>query len=178
MFYFYHFILGFCLCGCGYEIPIRNKKGLLSRFKNGHAARLVKGDKNHKWKNGFQKDHGYLAIYRPNHIHATTKGIIKLHRYLYEKYYNCCLLRYTEIHHINGNTLDNRKSNLQPLYKNQHLSISKSKDHSNTVCLLCGVETTYIRKNNNRPSWHKYKNGYICSKCSGKFYREKYKNNV
>lgn len=131
-----------------------------------------KGDKHPNYKGGMRKDHGYLAIYRPDHPNCTTRGLIKLHRYLYEKYYNCCLLKYTEIHHINDNRLDNRKENLKPLYKGQHSRITNTKDVKRN-CLMCNIDRSVDYKG--RKNWMEYDNGYICYNCYMRLYRKKQK---
>lgn len=166
------FILGFCLCGCNTEINIRNKLGLLARFVKGHNSRLIKGKNRYNWKNGICKDHKYLSVLKPDHHKATSRGRVLQHRLVYEEYYNCCLLFYTEIHHINGDTKDNRIENLQPLYKSQHIKLEKTKSF-NRNCLLCGINESRDYKNNNH--WNKYKNGYICQRCYLRLYRQKRK---
>lgn len=130
--------------------------------------RYQKGDKHPYWKGGLQNDHGYLAIYRPDHPNSTKRGIVKLHRYLYEKYHNCCLLKYTEIHHINGNILDNRKENLMALSKAQHTSITRKKDVSDRFCLICKGKT--IKNSKGSDQWSEYNKGHICNKCYLKIY--------
>lgn len=50
------------------------------------------------------------------------------------------------------------------------------KDWSNTYCLDCGSNTTAFNKTN-YPIWRKYKDGYICRKCSYKYQYEKWREN-
>lgn len=42
--------------------------------------------------------------------------------------------------------------------------ISHRKDHSQTFCIKCGSNDTYIKPNGS-PSWYKYKDGNMCKKC-------------
>ena len=52
-------------------------------------------------------------------IKHNNKNIVE-HRYMYEQYYKCSLLKWVEVHHINGNKRDNRIENLEPLNNKQH----------------------------------------------------------
>lgn len=44
----------------------------------------------------------------------------KCHRLIYEDYYNVCLLSFVDIHHIDGDKLNNSINNLEPLYHGEH----------------------------------------------------------
>lgn len=78
------------------------------------------GKNNPNYKNGkYINTHGYIEIYLPNHP-KNVKGYVKEHRYIYEQYYNCCLLPKTIIHHKNEIKTDNRIENLEAMSKKQH----------------------------------------------------------
>lgn len=106
-----------CECGCGELIPITTSKGKPQKFKYGH---MNKGELNHFWKGGIQIIKNYIKIWSPNHPQRDCKNYVFQHRLIYEQHYNCCLLPYTEIDHINENVTDNRIENLRPFYKGQH----------------------------------------------------------
>ena len=125
-----------CECNCGELIPIINKRGEFARYKHGHnwrgkthkeSAKLLcriskLGELNPNYKNGKTIDNkGYVRVL------ISGVGYVKEHRLVYEKYYNCCLLNITDIHHINGNRKDNRIENLQPLYHWQHTQFHHAK---------------------------------------------------
>lgn len=160
------FVLGFCKCGCGEEIPIQNKMGYLQKYKHTHNLRII------EYKREYTEPRGYLMVLRPPNYH--TKGrskYIRAHRLIWETHYNCCLLRWIELHHINENPADNRIENLQPMLKPDHTrKHNPIKDHSNTVCLRCKKSTTWSNRKTGKPYWHRYKEGYICGKCYDDLY--------
>lgn len=49
-----------------------------------------------------------------------------LHRLIYEDYYGCTLLLNVDIHHIDGNPLNNNISNLKLLSRSEHMKIHKN----------------------------------------------------
>lgn len=73
---------------------------------------ILNGVKNHFWRGGIRKDHGYILRHVPNHPHANRQGYVYEHRLVMESY----LGRYLKIeerpHHINGIKSDNRIENL------------------------------------------------------------------
>jgi|SRR5687768_920113 len=83
-----------------------------------------------------------------------------LHRYIYEQYYNCCLLSWTDIHHKNDNPKDNRIENLIPLFHWDHSRITFTKDKSNRICYFCKVKGAkkYYKNFINEK-------GFICRNC-------------
>lgn len=157
------------------------------------------GERHHSWKGGIRrrKNGGYIEVYRPEHIfaHKRTK-IVKQHRLLYEEYYNCCLLPWTDIHHLNGIKTDNRKENLIAVLHGQHSRITnKGRKHSeelrlknslarkgrifvdmsNRYCSICGCDSsgTCINKRNGRPLWRRLDNGVMCNTCYCRYFRKR-----
>ena len=79
------------------------------------------GDKNNWWKGGKYLDSdGYYKIWSPNHPFKDGRGYVFEHRLVYERYYNCCLLPWILIHHINEIKTDNRIENLDPMTREEH----------------------------------------------------------
>lgn len=68
----------------------------------------------------FLSTEGYVKV---SISHTKSKY---LHRLVYERMYNCCLLSWVDIHHIDGNKQNNEISNLKPFTKAQHMSIERT----------------------------------------------------
>lgn len=94
---------------------------------------------------------GYRLIYKPDCKKAMQsenwRGYIYEHIYLSEKFLGRELLNNEEVHHLDGDKLNNRKSNLIVLLKSQHSKlhrwISKGSPYKikNKIihhCLVCG----------------------------------------
>ncbi len=152
-----------CECGdpeCNEMIPIKSVENKPMKYAKNHRP---KNKNNWRWKGGICKQEGSYTIRMIN-------GKNKLdHRCVYEEYYQCCLLPWSQIHHINEQKDDNRIENLKLVSINTHQTEHR-KDMSGRICLLCGI-TQKERTGTKKRSWYKYKNGLICHKCD---YRRRY----
>jgi len=136
------------------------------------STRNINGSNNPNWKGGRYPDsNGYILIWKPDHVFVDKKGYVFEHRLVYEQYYNCILLPFTDIHHIDGNPKNNHISNLQPLYRTQHSKLENTKDTTNLFCFLCNKKTW--KNKDNHEQWYKYQNNFICKKCFNKIYYQK-----
>ena len=145
----------YCECGCQRTLPKYDKtqKGYIRRFINGHNGR----GKNHwNYKGRTYTSNGYIKLLIPDYYSA-VRGYVLEHRYVYEQYYNCCILPWIIIHHKNKIRDDNRIENLQPMTQSEHVIYHLTIDMSDRFCLLCPAETT--------SKWHHYGGGFICKRC-------------
>lgn len=78
------------------------------------------------------------------------------HRLVMEKHLGRKLERWEIVHHINGNTRDNRIENLQVMTQLEHNRLHKEKLPKTKICKICGKEF-------NPPVKHRGRNT-ICSK--------------
>lgn len=168
----------YCQCGCKYLIPIVKKNGEFTRFKHGHQNR---GQNHGKWKNGRKKVGNYWYIWVPDEYNMNLGEYIREHVYFYEQYHKCCILPWTDIHHIESVTSDycnNMPWNLQAMMKSEHTRMNmigneynkdRFKDMNDNRCSLCGSDETYIKKNG-RPYWCYIDKRLVCSYCYGKWY--------
>lgn len=116
---------------------------------------------------------GYYAIYKPHFKYCNYLGYVYEHRYIMYLYlsikYNriIYLPKKYDVHHINGNILDNRIDNLQLLSKSDHGKITckymkennkyRIKDKSKRFCNICKTKET--------KQWLNDINGNLCQLC-------------
>jgi hypothetical protein len=122
---------GLCLCGCGGETAIAKRtnarsamyRGRHARFLPGHGSRLIEGDKSSRWKGGtFITSGGYrrLRITDPD----TGKRRYEFeHRVVMAKHLGRKLEPFEQVHHVNGDKLDNRLANLELWTRSQPAGI-------------------------------------------------------
>lgn len=91
-----------------------------SRFKKGQLAHNFKG-----WRFQRSRSSGnmYRELYLPKHPYCSKAGYVREHRLVVENYIGRWLLKDEVVHHVNGNTLDNRINNLQLMTKKEHDSL-------------------------------------------------------
>ena len=75
------------------------------------------------FKFGLYLKDGYYYIRTPLHPNARPNGSYPLHRLIMEFHIGRYLLPTEHIHHINGDRLDNRISNMQVLSLSEHSTI-------------------------------------------------------
>ena len=133
--------------------------------------KLYKGEHNPNYKNrGLQSplhkgaeiinSNGYIKIYKPDHPLCDKNGRILKHRYIAEKYIATenqkvsingikVLNSDLDVHHIDGNKLNNDISNLLVLTKQEHAMIHQNEKHKNSCitkkCLNCGNDFKTIK---------------------------------
>lgn len=157
----------YCGCNCGKTRPRYDSRGIERKFIRFHNLKI-----NIPWnyKNGRRHSKGYIFILKPEHREADINGAVREHRLVWEAAYNCCLLPWADVHHINDVKDDNRISNLQAMTHGEHATLSGTVDKSDRCCFLCGSITTYTRKNGWQ-MWYYYdltQETWMCSKCYGK----------
>lgn len=159
-----------CECGCGQEVKGYNHETHQpTRFKKGHYLRLHSNSLHHNWKGGTRITlAGYRVVLQRGHPRANRDGYVFEHILVKEKEIGRHIAKNEDVHHINGNKLDNRPENLELMTKSQHAITTLTIDMSNRRCSDCGSSETYRR------DWQKDpidKNKIRCHKCYMKFYK-------
>lgn len=107
-----------CACGCGGIRVMRGSDGRIRDRIWGHTT----GEINTRWKGGrFIDSQGYLKIKISNAEYTHE------HVAVYERHYQCRMLSWGIVHHINEDKLDNRIENLQGMTRAQHINVHRSR---------------------------------------------------
>lgn len=168
--------LKFCECGCGEYINKFDNRGRSRNYVNRHFCRGKKGRNAVSWKGGrrFHKHSGYILLNKPEYFSCGKDGWIAEHIFIFQEYYNCCLLDWGVVHHKNRIKIDNRIENLDGMMNSQHSRLHREIDTSSRICMLCDSNKTFIKKTG-KPLWLKHEDGFICINCYMKIYRRKKK---
>lgn len=170
-----NWLLGYCNCGCGEEIPIfdyKNGKQRMYVYNHHNIGKKARG-----WKGGKTIDSkGYTKVWTPTHPNAEKSGYIKEHILVMSKHLGRPLKKGEVIHHIDENKLNNNINNLQIFNRSSHRSFHNignkygKKDMNNRKCLRCNSDKTYTNKKGHT-CWYKFKDGFSCRKCWRKIKR-------
>lgn len=122
-----------CSCGCGQSIPkytySKSTKTYERRtFAHGHNNY---GENNPRWNGGVRllQNRKYRAVLAPTHPAAHSSGYVYEHRRVMEQHLGRLLSSDEVVHHINGNTHDNRVENLQVMSHAEHARLHLLERH-------------------------------------------------
>src|ERR1051325_7338575 len=119
-------------------------------------------------RNRYLDPDGYVHIKVPGHNKAAKQGYAREHIVVFERVHKCCMLKWGDVHHIDGNKQNNDWINLQGLSHGQHSSLTNKEDISGITCLRCGRDTRRVMSKGRRHPHlqrYEYENGHICRSC-------------
>jgi len=96
---------------CGKSFPMFHSEQYCSREC---AYKAMSERPSYNWKGGKQVNtHGYISLYRPDHLAADKAGYVLEHRVVMEEMLGRSLAKGEQVHHKNGDRADNRPENLE-----------------------------------------------------------------
>lgn len=94
------------------------------RTKTSKGVSRHKGDKHPMWKGGRTiNSQGYVLVYSPNHPNKTASNKVREHRLVVESIIGRYLEKNEDVHHIDGDKLNNSIDNLVALTKSEHTKL-------------------------------------------------------
>ena len=119
-----------CACGCGNILP-PDRWGYPKKFIHGHNTRGMKWPGTHPNQRGVTHSQyrpeprvngtGYVVVRVDGHPRASKHGsYVPIHVLVMEKHLGRYLTKSEHIHHINGNSKDNRLENLRIVTNSEH----------------------------------------------------------
>lgn len=83
-------------------------------------SNMMKGNKNPAWNGGEVIRNGYVYIYKPKHPRSIKTGYVYKQYLIAEKVLKRTLKKGETVHHVNFNSLDNKKNNLLICNRSYH----------------------------------------------------------
>ena len=105
-----------CRCKCGVVKQVRLEDLRSGRIKSCNCSKgqnQLKGELSPSWKGGRCIDGGYVFIYMPTHPNKKSNGYVREHTYVMSEYLGRSLIKGENVHHKNGDKIDNRIENLE-----------------------------------------------------------------
>lgn len=92
------------------------------------------------FNDGYVDNKGRFRVWMPNHPRAYKEGYILRSIVAYEAYFGDSVPENMDVHHIDGDKLNDSKENLMLLLHNKHSTLSNIDKTSNIerTCLCCG----------------------------------------
>lgn len=170
----------YCYCNCGFTRPKYDKRGRECKYINGHFWKGRKLLEETKQKMRLKQCCENNPGWKGDNI-----GIKTLHQWVRRHFWptklcQMCLFGppydLANITGIYNREFKNwryfcRKCHMESDERLKNLHQFRLIDMSNRICLLCGLKTTYIKKDRYH-YWYKYLDGHICASCYKKKYSE------
>lgn len=97
----------------------------ITAIEPGLGAAALRGKKPHNYRGWRYAGRGrkYRLVHRPDHPSADGCGYIREHRLVAEQKYGRIIESWEDVHHIDGNGLNNHPDNLVVMGKREHLEL-------------------------------------------------------
>lgn len=99
--------MGLCECGCGMPTKIMKQSDTKRGYVRGQHHRFVPGHNARR-----ERGAGYRQRFAPTHPNAKGDGLVYEHVLIAERALGSFLPRGAEVHHVDGNSLNNSTGNL------------------------------------------------------------------
>jgi hypothetical protein len=106
---------------CGKECDAKRRKTLYVGERNPNFGN--RGEKCYAWKGGRRIHQGYVELLMHEHPMSNKDGCVREHRLIMSDHLGRLLEPHEDVHHIDGNKLNNDITNLVVLTRSQHTSI-------------------------------------------------------
>ena len=131
---------------------------MLKRNLNGTFKRSIKRFSLENFTEGYVDNQGGFRVWLPEHPRAYKGGYVLRSIAAYELYHGIQVPRENDIHHINGNRLNDSKENLEMMSHREHAILSASPKIRDVIkiCKHCGKEFKIKRWRLKHPSRGQY----------------------